>query len=176
MVTRVAAKNIEAFVDLGINHAELLIGVATTNPVDAGIVGFPRDTGPDVALEAMEGEYAGAVSMPGRLPTIDEAGTPQGGVGGASGCDVEVAHDDGGQVGEGGELAGNDVDGFGARLRTQMIEMRVADAQLLPTGDMGDDDPIGYPRPATIPRARLDVGRLTQKTVAVADNGKQITP
>ena len=150
------------------------MGVTTTNPIDAGIIGFTRDTRPAITLEAVEGEYTRTIGMPGGLPTIDKAGAPQGGVGGAAGCDVEVAHDDGGQVGEGGELAGNDVDGFGARLRTQMIEMRVADAQLLPTGDMGDDDPIGYPRPATIPRARLDVGRLTQKTVAVAGNGKKV--
>ena len=87
-----------------------MIGVTTTNPIDAGILGFARDTRPDITLEAVEGQYAGAIGMPGGLPTIHKAGTPQGGVGGASRSDVEVAHDDGRQVGEGRELAGDDVD------------------------------------------------------------------
>ena len=110
MITGVASKNIEAFVDLGSNHAELLIGVTTTNPVDASIIGFTRDNRPVIPFEAVEGQHARTIGMPCRLPTIDKAGAPQGGMGGTGGCDVEVAHDDGRQVGEGGKLASNDVD------------------------------------------------------------------
>ena len=114
MITGVASKNIEAFVDLGSDDAEQLVGVATTNPVDAGVVGFPRDTGPAVTFESVEGHHARTIGMACRLPTIDKAVAAQGGVGGAAGCDIEVAHDDGGEVGEGGELGGDDVDGFDA--------------------------------------------------------------
>ena len=110
MITRVSSSIVTVFADVGSDDAELVVGVATTNPVDAGVAGFPRDTGPEVALEAVEGHHARAIGMACRLPTIDKAVAAQGGVGGAGRCDVEVAHDDGGQVGEGRELGGDDVD------------------------------------------------------------------
>ena len=110
MITGVTSSIVAIFADLGSDDAEQLVGVAATNPVDAGILGFPRDTRPDIAFKAVEGHYAGAIGMSSGLPTVDKAVAQQGGVGGAGGCDIEVAHDDGGQVGEGRELAGDDVD------------------------------------------------------------------
>ena len=86
------------------------MGVTTTNPIDAGILGFARDTRPDIAFEAVEGQHTSTIGMPSGLPTIHKAVAPQGGVGGAGRSDIEVAHDDGRQVGEGRELAGDDVD------------------------------------------------------------------
>ena len=110
MITGVSSTRVAIFADVGSDDAEVVVGVTATNPVDAGILGFPRDTGPDIAFKAVEGHHAGAVGMPCRLPTIDKAVAAQGGVGGAGRSDVEVAHDDGRQVGEGRELAGDDVD------------------------------------------------------------------
>ena len=110
MITGVASSIVAIFADLGSNDAEQLAGVTATNPVDAGILGFPRDTWPDITFKAVECHHAGAVCMSSGLPTIDKAVAEQGGVGGAGGRDVEVTHDDGGQVGKGCKLAGDDVD------------------------------------------------------------------
>ena len=85
MITRVASSIVTVFADVGSDDVELVVRVATTNPVDAGILGFPRDTGPEVALEAVEGHHACTVSMSSGLPTIDKAVAAQGGVGGAGG-------------------------------------------------------------------------------------------
>ena len=110
MITGVASTGVAIFADVGSDDAELVVGVAATNPVDAGIVGFPRDTGPAVAFEAVEGHHARAIGMACRLPTIDKAVAQQCGVGGTGGSDIEVAQDNGRQVGQRGELGGDDVD------------------------------------------------------------------
>ena len=110
MITGVASGRIVVFADLGINHIELVVGVTGANPVDAGVIGFTRAGWPLIAFEPMKGHNAGTVGMPSGLPAIHKAVAPQGSVGGAGRSDVKVPHDDGGQVGQRGELGGDDVD------------------------------------------------------------------
>ncbi len=89
---------------------EATIGVAEQDPVDAGVVALARDAGPGNTAEAMEGHHTRAVAVPGCLPAVDEPGGAGFGVHGAVGRCVEIAHHDGGQVGQMGKLLGDDVD------------------------------------------------------------------
>jgi hypothetical protein len=103
----------------------------------------------------MEGQYAGTIGMAGGLPTIDEAGALQGGVGGTGRCDVEVAHDDGREGARGASwLVMTWIDSVRDRA-PKWSRWVLQTAQCLPTGDVRDGQPVGYSRPITIPTSAI---------------------
>jgi hypothetical protein len=113
-----------------------LCGITEENPIDAGVVAFTRDGWPFGTMKSMECQHSMPIAVTCSLPAINKPVCAYVGVHRTIGRGIEVAHEDGRQMREVGELLVDDVDGGEPRLCTDMIEVGITDTDVVPAGTM----------------------------------------